>query len=351
MKRLSLVLIYTLLGYCVFAQVSLKDITGLLELNPNKLESHLQKKGFKRSFLPDNNAIGYSQSKFDKKDSIEIYRNFEILNHADNPGLLYSTSSKEEWLSFMNEMRMGGFHFIEPGDTCKTMLYQKEEWLMSCTRKMIDTTWMYSIQANKKMIPDARNIGYAEDLLTLNAHEYLVAAFGKSNVKTDSFMFSQTMTSKCSVIFPNTSHQAIFIWKDQDNLRDISFIIIGEQMHNESNKNVNTVMLSRWRSSQGLYCGMSLKEVQNLNKQPFSFYNWRTESAGFLAPSNKGEINFSRIMPVFNCMNCSFLYVDQSRDIIGSDYSLGENQKVYVASYVVLPEKEEADKTWQTSMK
>jgi hypothetical protein len=162
-------------------------------------------------------------------------------------------------------------------------------------------------------------------------------------------MFSQTLGSKCSVIFPNTSHQAIFIWKDQENLRDISFIIIGEQLHNENN--INTVMLSRWRSSQGVYCGMSLKEVQNLNKQPISFYNWRTESAGLLAPRNKGEINFSRIMPVFNCMNCSFLYVDQSRDIIGSDYALDENQKVYVASYVVLPEKEEVEKTWQTSMK
>ena len=122
MKRLSLVLISTLLGYGVFAQVSLKDITGLLELNRNKLESHLQKKGFKRSFLSDNNAIGYSQSKFDKKDSVEIYRNFEILNHPDNPGLLYNTSSKVEWLLFINEMKAGGFHFIETSDSCKTML-------------------------------------------------------------------------------------------------------------------------------------------------------------------------------------------------------------------------------------
>lgn len=351
MKRLSLVLIYTLLGYCVFAQVSLKDITGLLELNPNKLESHLQKKGFKRSFLPDNNAIGYTQTKLDKKDSTQIFRNFELINQSGNPGLVYSTSIKEEWLSFINELKEDGFHFKETAGLNQTHLYQKEEWLMNCSRKMVDTSWMYVIQANKKLIPDARNIGYAEDLLTLNAHEYLVAAFGKSNVKMDSFMFSKTMTRKCSVIFPNTSHQAIFIWKDQDNLREISFIIIGEQLQNEANNNVNAVMLSRWRSNQGVYCGMSLQEVQSLNKQPISFYNWRTETAGFLAPSNKGEINFSRIMPVFNCMNCSFLYVDQSVDIIESDYALDENQKVYVASYVVLPEKEVVEKSWQTSMK
>ena len=351
MKRFCLVLISTLLGYGVFAQVSVKDITGLLELNPNKLENHLQKKGFRRSFLPDNNAIGYSQTKVDKKDSTTIFRNFQLLSNADNPGLLYSTSNKEEWLSYINELKAEGYHYNKNTDSNKTLLYQKEEWQISCSRKMVDSSFTYSIQANKKMIPDPRNIAYAEDLLNLDAHEYLVAAFGRSNVKMDSFMFSKTMTRKCSVIFPNTSHQAIFIWKDQDNLREISFIIIGEQMQNEGNKNVNAVMLSRWKSSQGLYCGMSLKEVQNLNKQPVSFYNWRTESAGFLAPSNKGEINFNRIMPVFNCMNCSFLYVDQTVDIIGSDYALDENQKVYVGSYVVLPEKEEGEKTWQTSMK
>jgi hypothetical protein len=351
MKRFSLVLISTLVWYGVFAQVSLKDITGLLELNPNKLENHLQKKGFRRSFLSDNNAIGYSQIKVDKKDSTTIFRNFQLLSNADNPGLLYSTSNKEEWLSYINELEAQGYHYNKTTDSNKTLLYQKEEWQISCSRKMVDSSFRYSIQANKKMIPDPRNIAYAEDLLNLDAHEYLVAAFGRLNVKVDSFMFSKTMTRKCSVIFPNTSHQAIFIWKDQDNLREISFIIIGEQIQNEGNKNVNAVMLSRWKSSQGLYCGMSLKEVQNLNKQPISFYNWRTESAGFLAPRNKGEINFSRIMPVFNCMNCSFLYVDQSVDIIGSDYALDENQKVYVASYVVLPEKEEGEKTWQTSMK
>ncbi len=351
MKRLSLVLISTLIGYGVLAQVSYKDIRGLLELNPNKLENHLQKKGFKRSFLSENNVIGYSQTKVDKKDSTQVSRNFQLQEHVDNPGLLYSTTNKEEWVAFINELKSEQFHYNEPTDSNKALLFQKEQWQMSCSRKMVDSSYTYLIEAYKKNIPDPRNINYAEDLLNLDAHEYLVAAFGKSNVKADSFMFSKTMTGKCSVIFPNTSHQAIFIWKDQENLKDIAFIIIGEQLQHEGNNNVNAVMLSRWRSNQGLYCGMSLKEVQNLNKQPVSFYNWRTESAGFLAPSNKGEINFSKIMPVFNCMNCSFLYVDKSMDIIGSDYALDENQKVYVASYVVLPEKEEVEKSWQTSMK
>ena len=88
-----------------------------------------------------------------------------------------------------------------------------------------------------------REIVFAEDLLTLDSHEFLVAAFGKGNVKEDWFYFTAENRKKCSVIFPNTSRQAIFIWEDEDNRREISFILIGEQMGNEKG-NQTAVMLS-----------------------------------------------------------------------------------------------------------
>jgi hypothetical protein len=44
------------------------------------------------------------------------------------------------------------------------------------------------------------------------------------------------------------------------------------------------------------------------------------------------------------------LYVDAGVDIIQSNYSIDENQKVYVASFVVLPEKK-IEISRQTSLK
>ena len=220
--------------------------------------------------------------------------------------------------------------------------------MITCYSEPADSSLQYVITANKKTIPKLKDIVFAEDLLQLDSHEYLSEAFGRQNVKKDVFPLSSTVSKPCTIIFPNTSRQAIFLWNDEENLRDISFIIIGDQLN--ADKDVNAVRLSNWRSNQGVYCGMSLREMENLNKEPVSFYNWRTEAAGFLAPQNKGAIDFAKIKPVFNCMNCNFLYVDAAVDIIQSNYSINENQKVYVASFAILPEKK-IEIPGQTSLK
>jgi len=44
--------------------------------------------------------------------------------------------------------------------------------------------------------------------------------FGEKNVKKDGYYFSEKELRKCSVLFANTSQQAVFIWEDQINLRE-----------------------------------------------------------------------------------------------------------------------------------
>jgi hypothetical protein len=262
--------------------------------------------------------------------------------------LVYKTTSQQEYIDLEKELLSSGFyHFAALNDTQST-LYQKKELALNCYSEQVDSTLFYVVNANKKTIPKLKDIVFAEDLLQLGSHEYLAEAFGSQNVKKDVFPLSLTESKNCTIIFPNTSRQAIFLWSDEENLRDISFIIIGVQLN--SDKNVNAVRLSNWRSNQGVYCGMSLREMENLNKEPISFYNWQTETAGFLAPKNEGAVDFTKIKPVFNCMNCNFLYVDAGVDIIQSNYSIDENQKVYVASFVVLPEKK-IEISRQTSLK
>ena len=337
------------LSQIVFAQsIDFKDLMGLLDLNQNKLETHLQKKGFKQTGFFDIADAGFSKIKQEKEET--VIRRFRILPNENGLDLIYETNSRKEYANLENEIIASGFDYsTEKKDSSTPVLYQKQNFLIQSSQEKIDSSVFYVFKSNKKNLPRQKDLVFAEDLLQLNSHEYLVEAFGKQNVKKDLFYLSATEAKKCTIIFPNSSRQAIFLWKDEENMRDISFIIIGEQLSN-SNKNVNAVMLSNWRSNQGIYCGMSLKEIQNLNNSPISFYNWRTESAGFLAPQNKGTIDFEKVKPVFNCMNCGFLYVDNSKDIIQSGYAIDENQKVYVGSFVVVPEKR-IDITRQTSLK
>lgn len=349
MKKFS----FLLLGCALFQNapaqtINLKELDGLLHFNQAKLESHLQKKGFKQAGYFAAGGELFIKTKKEKEDTIIRY--FQIEPNEFGYDLIYTTASRKEYVDLQTEMNASGFsRSTRKADTAGSALYQKKELAIECSSERVDSSLLYVIRATKKAIPRLKDIQFAEDLLQLDSHEYLVEAFGGQNVKKDSFHFSATESKKCTVIFQNTSRQAIFLWDDEENLRKISFIIIGEQV-NKSDEDVNTVMLSDWKSKQGLYCGMSLKEVETLNKEPVSFYNWRTQSAGLLAPKNKGAIDFGRLMPVFNCMNCSFLFVDPDVDVIQSNNALDENQKVYVASFAVLPEKK-PDLINQTSLK
>lgn len=336
MKRLAWILTILIFPQLVSAQaVNLKEWVSLLNLHPNKLETHLQKKGFKPSGSWSEEEV-FSKIKVDSNGTTT--RSFRLLSGDEQPLLQYTTPSRQEFQDIQQELLSSGFHGpAHISDSTQPIVYQKENYVFSVEKEQQDSTTVYQVRASRKIIPRLKDIVYAEDLLPLDSHEYLAETFGKQNVKKDLFYLSATEAKKCTIIFPNSSRQAIFLWKDEENMRDISFVLIGDQLNN--NKNENAITLSDWRSSQGVYCGMSLGEIQNLNTEPISFYNWETASAGFLTPQNKGQIDFETLKPVFSCMNCSFLYVDKDVSIIQSSHALEENQKVYVASFVLLPEK------------
>ena len=83
---------------------------------------------------------------------------------------------------------------------------------------------------------------------------------------------------------------------------------------------------------------MNLGELQMLNKQPVKFYNWQTESAGYLTPGNKGALDFSNLGIIFNCLNCGFSKIPAS-PVIDSGNAIEGNLKVFINSLIILPEK------------
>ncbi|MFL5742671.1 MAG: hypothetical protein ACJ75B_20780 [Flavisolibacter sp.] len=341
MKQLGLIVVLTFLAYAGLAQESLKELTNLLDLGQYKLENHLQRKGFRRA-IPLEEQASMAFRKEDRKTSPNCIRGFEIINQPRDIELVYQTTSLEEYTDLKQQMKQSGFNYPSKQDESSPILYQRQDIRIQSTTMKDDSVVYYVFKATKKELPKKKEIMWAEDLLQLDAQEYLIDIFGRENVKTDTFYFTETEINRCSVLYPNTSREVIFIWNDETNLKDISFILIGGNLHPREVTDFKSIAHNTWTSRQGLSCGMTVQEIEALNKEPVRFYNWHAESAGYLAPNNKGAIDFSRIGLVFNCLNCSFVTVG-SNTVTNSTDAVNENQKVYLTSLIVLPEKKARD--------
>jgi hypothetical protein len=339
MKRPGLVFGFVLCLQTGYGQLmDLKELTGLLDLSHNKLEAHLQRKGFRRTFMTNEDMIG-AYVRNEKEGTKKNTRCFQINGFEKDYSLTYQTTSLEEYAHLNEEIKTSGFTYPSKSTDTNTVMYQRQNLCIESTTKTDDSTVYYIIKAEKKSLPRKKDIVSADDLLQLDAQEYLIDVFGKENVKTDVFYFTETEANKCSVLFPNTNREAIFIWKDEVNLKGISFILVGGSLKTkESMAHLKPIGHNIWMSRQGVYCGMTLRELEQLNRAPVKFYNWKAESAGYLIPNNQGSVDFSRLGIVFNCLNCSFLKIDD-KEVIDSDTALEENQKVYITTLIILPEK------------
>jgi hypothetical protein len=311
-----------------------KTLTNLLDFNYEKLERHLGKKGFVRNTF-STEGISLWQEEQLKGDTQVISRKVSYAAAEPTKSLVYQTSSSDEFDQLEKELKSSANFFAGTKPSIDSPAYFQSRGLsFKLWKEQPDSTIVYNVFVTQKTLPNRKDIIYAEDLLELNTNEYLNAVFGKENVKLDSLAFTKTVVKKCSVLYPNTSRQAIFIWNDETNLRDLSMVMFGQQLQNTTN--TKAVRLSDWRSKQGVFCGMDLQQVVRLNKGPVSFYNWSSGIAGYLASKSQGALDFEKIKMVFGCMNCNFLPLNSEKEIIQSGYALQQNQRVYVVSFVVL---------------
>jgi hypothetical protein len=150
---------------------------------------------------------------------------------------------------------------------------QKDNFLVNTSIEIKDSTIFFTCLLERKELPKAKDIIYAEDLLSVSSHEHLCLLFGEANVKKDTFYYSPTEINKCSILFPNTNREVVFIWNDETNYRKTAFLVIGGNSKPNSSSNFNRpIEQNVWRSRQGVYSGMSLAELQNLNGKEVRFY-------------------------------------------------------------------------------
>ena len=324
-------------------QYTANDFLYASSLTSKKLESFLNKK----KFLPAGNRfqndiviniynLRPAKSK-KKKDTLIITRSIETFHTKNNSSFTYITSLKKEYTESLKELNDDGFFCGNENDTTAILFQKKNITVLAnmIIEKNGDT--LYSLAINQQVLPLPEDIQFAEDLLKFYSHEYLVSFFGQKNVIKDVYYFSEKDVVKCTVLFPKTSRQAVFIWEDNVNLCKPAYLIIGGNMNAGTITNYDGIISENvWNSKDGIYSGMSLNSLMKLNGSSFKFYGKNSDSPYMIVPEKTGAINFKTNRVVLGCLNPTGSRL-LNNATIGADEILSDNLGLYVYMMMILP--------------
>jgi hypothetical protein len=347
-KLLSLLLIVS----CVSAHsqvITTDDLINITSLSDKKLSSYMSKLNFAQTAR--NVEEGAVVNEFfynNKKNPTDtIMRFVSGYRRGKITGSIFQTSSYEEFYRMLYQFKAKGFIGGNPRadslfrydstfrDT--STFFQKEDMTINTKEEIKDDIKVYKIVLEKKPVPTGNSIRFAEDLLLFDSHENLVALFGSSNVRRDMFYFSQQDSSRCSVLFPNTPRQAIYIWDDQVQDRVITFLMIGGGLRPKGSSDFDQSMaLNSWRSYSGLSTGMRMAEMLRINEMDFNFFGSSSEFALMVVPEKKGNIDFKKLGITFGCLNCSGSPL-MKKEKISAEAAIAAGLQLYIVSMVLMP--------------
>ena len=339
MKKIYITLY--LIGLCACARsqsFSLDDLVGYTGYSPARFQTSISKRGYRMDGF-DRASEGRSYTWHPKKATQNtVEKSIFKQDGSDMAMIAYQTTSAEEADALRRQLHKDGYHSAEGA---KVELFQKGNITIQPVKQGDSDKTVYRFNIERKELPKARDIHFAEDFLQITSHEFLVTVFGAENVKGDQFYFSEKELNRCSVLFPNSSRQVIFIWNDEENLRDPAFVLIGGQLmakssiayHKQIEQNV-------WQSKQGIYASMSLGELQRLNGSSFNVWSWQSDQPGVVARKNTGSIDFTQLSVVLDCMDCGESTDVVKNEQLNSDTILREGRRVYVSSMILLPKKQ-----------
>ena len=324
-------------------QYTANDFLYASSLTSKKLESYLNKK----KFLPAGNRfqndiviniynLKPAKSK-KKKDTLIITRSIETFHTKNNSSFTYITSLKKEYTESLKELNDDGFFCGNENDTTAILFQKKNITVLANMMIEKDGDTLYSLAINQQVLPLPEDIQFAEDLLKFYSHEYLVSFFGQKNVIKDVYYFSEKDVAKCTVLFPKTSRQAVFIWEDNVNLCKPAYLIIGGNMNAGTITNYDGIISENvWNSKDGIYSGMSLNSLMKLNGSSFKFYGKNSDSPYMIVPEKTGAINFKTNRVVLGCLNPTGSRL-LNNATIGADEILSDNLGLYVYMMMILP--------------
>jgi len=305
MLRLLTILVLPFFTVCLAqAQVpsfSVDDLLTLASLNPKKFDNYMSEKGFLsggRTIQNDAMALTFlGKQQFSPDDTIVHSRTVNLYKKENAYCFAYHTSSYEEFKEGRNRLKKSNFFYPEDQDTSEEipLIFQHKNITIETTKEVEEGSPVYTFLLRKKELPSLVT-RYAEDLLVFDSHEYLVSYFGEENVKKDVYYFSEKKFKKCSVLFGNSNRQVVFVWEDEDNLSTLSYILISGILPTENGLPFNdNIGRNKWAFRSGIYSGMSIRELLEINKRDFNFYGVDSEFAMMIEPTNSGYIDFRKI--------------------------------------------------------
>jgi len=338
-----LVLLYPALSKGQAPAFTADDLLKISSLSPQSYDDYIVKKGYsvkRRNIVEDAMGFSFYERQYPgMHDSAAIIRSFDVYKKDDTWCVVLRTSSADEFSGIRERLKKMDFYSYAESDTCtKTpLLFQKKAITIQAICSSEDGEPVYTFVIKKKDIPSPATVRYADDLLKFDSHEYLAACFGENNVKRDVYLFSEKESRKCSVLFPNSDEQAVFIWDDENNYRKMSYVIIAGAISTpDSKKYTGSFSHNKWELKNGIYQGMRISDLLRLNSNDFTFFGNQSEYSMMVEPKVTGSINFKWIGIGFNCFNCDRATLLDKQKVSASD-AVNNNLAMHVSCIMISP--------------
>jgi hypothetical protein len=291
-----------------FGQVlTVKDLLNVSSLSIRDADEYMYKNGYYREFDndPTDTFIIYIPRKKNKEKKIETGQTLAIIQKADFRYFILHGLTYDQFIDGVKTLKkMNFFYNKKLGENESSLtLFQKNNLTVQPATEVLDSVQLYKFTLRQQRIPDS--VRFAEDLLTFGSQEFLSSYFGRKNVTNDLFYFSEDQLKKSSVLFSNSDYQALFVWGDENNLNNLSYIIIANEIPSKGGERTGVPDGNNaWKFKNGIRVGMSLSDVLALNGSDFNIYGRNSKLAFMADPDNKGRIDFRQTAVMFSCSNC-----------------------------------------------
>ena len=342
MKHILLILIlqnFTTLN--VHSQsFTVDDLITLTSLQPKNIDRFMNKNGFAVKDSKYENDI--TQTTFSEKvrrnTNVETQkRTVDIYLGDDSKYFVLRTSSLKEYLDDQRSLMKSGFFYDDKKDISSepSMLFQKENITVEASSLHENGIPQYNFKVKVKRKPST--IKYAEDLLQFDSHEFLVSFFGANNVTKDFYYFSEKELRKCSVLFGGTKYQVVFVWENESEFTNISYILIPRVLPTAGVERTNAFTENNeWQFKNGIYPGMTLKELLRLNEMNFDIYGNTSELAFMVMPGEGGRIDFKQTAVTLNCNGCNDIKMFNKKSVSALEVAK-KDLPMYVADVIIYP--------------
>jgi len=345
MRRFLLFIALGFTSYAYGQQLSVDDLLQLNSVPAKRLDTYISKKGYVMAAkdLQNDTVIDTWQERITITDSTQqpVTRRLLKYQSGKETGFSLHTSSRDEYKTAVSTLKQEGFICATSTENLDTtVLFQKKNMTVQ-GYSLFDSEenlTLYCLYFREKEMPSLKSILYGEDLLQFTSHEYLSTFFGAKNVRKDLYYFSEKEINKCSVLFPNTPRQAVFIWEDEVNMTGLTHVIIGGSIPTAGSANFNKqIRENNWVLESGIRYNMKLDELIRLNGADLDFYGRNSEYYLSVVPQKKGEIDFATTGVILDCVNCAGAPVLDEKIISGSN-AYDQNLNLHIGLLILTPQ-------------